>query len=81
MRRRCTIPLLAVTVLAALSVTAGAQFKDLDGCWARDYINKLANLGYLTGYSDGTVRPNNSVTTCEALVMLDRKSTRLNSSH
>ncbi len=72
MRRRCTIPLLAVTVLAALSVTAGAQFKDLDGCWARDYINKLANLGYLTGYSDGTVRPNNSVTTCEALVMLAR---------
>lgn len=72
MRRRCTIPLLAVTVLAALSVTAGAQFKDLDGCWAKDYINKLANLGYLTGYSDGTVRPNNSVTTCEALVMLAR---------
>ena len=72
MKRRYTFPLLAVTLLAALTITAGAQFKDLEGCWARDYINKLANMGYLTGYSDGTVRPNGQVTTCEALVMLAR---------
>lgn len=72
MKRRCTLPLLAAGLLAALTVTAGAQFKDLDGCWARDYINKLASMGYLTGYSDGTVRPDNSVSTCEALVMLAR---------
>lgn len=72
MRRRYTLPLLAAALMAALTLTAGAQFKDLEGCWARDYINKLASLGYITGYSDGTVRPNNSVTTCEALAMLAR---------
>ena len=72
MKRRCRLPLLAACLLAALTVTVGAQFKDLEGCWAKDYINKLANMGYLTGYSDGTVRPNNSVTTCEALAMLAR---------
>lgn len=48
--------------------TYSNPFKDIDN----DYASVLANEGVLTGYPDGTFRPNNSTTRAEVLVMLER---------
>jgi len=73
MKKRLISLALAVALLAAMVVPASAAtYSDLKGHWAETYIQKLSNLGYLNGYTDGTVRPNGTITTCEALVLVSR---------
>jgi hypothetical protein len=51
-----------------------ATYSDLTGqwAWAEPYMKDLADKGYLTGYSDGTMRPGTNMTAAETLVMLSR---------
>jgi len=73
MKKRLLSLLLAAALLAALIVPASAAtYSDLKGHWAETYIQKLSDLGYLNGYTDGTVRPNGTITTCEALALVSR---------
>jgi len=73
MKRRLIALLLALSVPLSLSATAGAAgFSDLEGHWAKNDIETLAGLGYINGYSDGTVHPEGKITTCEALALLAR---------
>ena len=46
-------------------------FSDVD-MWAEDAINELAAAGVVTGYPDGTFRPDNTVTRAEFVTMLMR---------
>lgn len=39
--------------------------KDYQGHWAGDVIQKWLDLGYITGYSDGTFRPDDFITRAE----------------
>ena len=43
---------------------------DISGHWAKDSILKLINAGVISGYPDGTFKPNNTVTRAEFTVML-----------
>jgi len=38
--------------------------------WAREFIGKMCGLGFITGYEDNTIRPNNNVTRAEAVTLL-----------
>lgn len=50
-----------------------ANFSDLPGShWAYDEVAKAFSRGILTGYPDGTVRPDAKITRAEAAVMLSR---------
>src|SRR2546426_5986109 len=57
--------------------------------WSYPYIMALSDMNAISGYSDGTFRPNNTVTRGQMIKIIvlaanltaDRKSTRLNSSH
>ena len=40
--------------------------------WAKDYINAMAEKGLISGYEDGTFRPDNDVTRLEALSLFAR---------
>ncbi len=51
------------------SETAFADDDDIPE-WARDGITKLVSAGIVKGYSDNTIRPNNSITRAEGTVML-----------
>ena len=53
------------------------SFTDIAGHWARDEIRQAAALGWITGYADGTFRPNQSITRAEAVTMLNRVLQRL----
>ena len=46
------------------------NFSDISGHWAARNIRVAAKVGIVSGYEDGTFRPNNLVTHTEALAML-----------
>lgn len=49
-----------------------ATFSDLDGHWAKDYITALAANNIITGYPDGTYKPERPVTRAEATAIMTR---------
>ena len=42
-------------------------FSDISNNWAREYINRAAALGLVSGYPDGTFRPNAEITRAEVM--------------
>lgn len=67
------IILLAVIVLSACSVNADTiNVTDLKGHWAENTINSLISEGYLAGYSDNTIRPDNTITRAEFISFVNR---------
>jgi len=50
--------------------TSKQYFKDVPkGTWYYGYVNAAAKAGLVTGYEDGTYRPNNPVTRAELAVV------------
>ena len=70
---------LAVTAVPALmpggtgayKASAATTFSDINGHWAKTYIQKAVSLGIVNGYQDGTFRPDNNVTRAEFTRMLN----------
>lgn len=52
------------------------QFSDTATHWARKEISAAAAYGWVKGYTDGTFRPNNSITRAEAVTILNRMLSR-----
>jgi hypothetical protein len=46
------------------------QLIDIDGHWAYDNINKLVALGAISGYTDGSFKPDNNITRAEFATVL-----------
>lgn len=58
---------------AAGAVFAENQFTDLAGYdWAAADIEKMADMGYISGYGDGLFKPNNDITHIEGLILFAR---------
>jgi hypothetical protein len=47
-------------------------FKDMQGHWAAETVSRLAGMGVIGGYEDGTFRPNNKITRAEITSILVR---------
>jgi len=58
--------------IAGAGNTQSATFTDLDGHWAKQSIEQAGGYGFVTGYTDGTFKPDNNVTRAEFTVMLAR---------
>ena len=55
------------------AVYAEDTFSDLGTVkWAAPYIEEMADMGFISGYEDGTFRPNNDVTHLEGLLLFSR---------
>ncbi|MDY3972608.1 MAG: S-layer homology domain-containing protein [Clostridia bacterium] len=70
-----TAPVFAAPTDNTVSNTASSRFSDIntdDFAWARTYINSMAQKGLISGYEDGTFRPDNDVTRLEALSLFAR---------
>ena len=66
--------LLSLSIFVSMCVCVGAvSFSDLaEEHWAYKNINTLVEEGTINGYSDGTFKPNNSVTRAEFVKMLGK---------
>ncbi len=54
-----------------------SSFSDIAGeHWAKDYIDKAAKQGFITGYPDGTFKPDNYITRAEAVTVVNRMLSR-----
>ncbi|MUT66709.1 hypothetical protein GOM71_12305 [Paenibacillus sp. NEAU-GSW1] len=56
---------------ASDSVTDGS-FMDISGHWAQGAIVEAQSAGIMSGYSDGTFRPDQPLTRAEAVVTINR---------
>ncbi len=73
MKKRLLSLLLVLALALSLALPAmAASYSDLEGHWAEPYMMDLSDRGYLKGYEDSTMRPDNEITACETLVLLSR---------
>jgi len=69
------IALNALTASAAISDAdwePAVPLSDISGLWGESHIVGLADAGVVSGYEDGTFRPENSTTRAETVTMLNR---------
>lgn len=72
MKKKSAITITAVlTASMAMSVTAFGAPRDIQGHWAQNTINKWVDKGDISGYPDGTFRPNNMITRAEFVVLVN----------
>lgn len=54
------------------TAAANHTFTDSNGHWASAQIAAVAEMGYMTGYADGSFRPDQALTRAEAVVIINR---------
>lgn len=63
----------AKIIATDLNLNQGKKsFNDTNGHWASEVIGSIANHEIMTGYTDGSFRPDNSITRAEAAAILVR---------
>ena len=68
----------AICARFAEAATGGAAFTDVPAShWAYSYITTCATYGWITGYEDGTFRPDRAISRAEAATMVNRMLGRL----
>lgn len=62
---------IALVVMMLPLTTFAANFKDIkSNHWAKEYIDKCSDLGFINGFPDGTFKPNNPIRFLELVKML-----------
>lgn len=59
------------------SVENSGSFSDISGHWAENEIERAAAFGWISGYPDGTFRPDARITRAEAMTMINRVLCRM----
>ncbi|SHH12652.1 conserved repeat domain-containing protein/Listeria/Bacterioides repeat-containing protein [Anaerosphaera aminiphila DSM 21120] len=62
---------MASRFLSDTSSLANNKFTDVKGNWAENEINKLASLGLISGYTDGSFKPDQEITRAEAATLVN----------
>ena len=52
-------------------------FSDIEGHWAKAYIERAAELGWISGFQDSTFRPDAYITRAQAVTMINRMLNRV----
>ena len=52
-------------------------FSDIEGHWAKAYIERAAELGWISGFQDGTFHPDAYITRAQAVTMINRMLNRV----
>lgn len=61
----------AMRLLKGEAYEGADLFSDISGSWARAEINRAAELGIISGYPDGTFRPEAGITRAEAAAVVN----------
>ncbi|WP_201318551.1 DUF4073 domain-containing protein [Paenibacillus sp. EPM92] len=75
-RAEFTVMLMRALAPEAADPNSGVSFTDSDkiGIWAQRYVSEAARLHVVSGYADGTFRPDEDVTRAEMTAMIIRAS-------
>ncbi|MDQ1913805.1 S-layer homology domain-containing protein [Paenibacillus sp. GD4] len=49
-----------------------SEFHDINGHWSSEYLMKLVSVGVMSGYGDGTIRPEQTISRQEMALMITR---------
>jgi hypothetical protein len=60
----------ALTVIFMTSGVFAASFTDIENHWAENYIEQMAEKGYVKGYGDGTFNPDGPMTRAEVATVI-----------
>ncbi|OMF37787.1 hypothetical protein BK133_04450 [Paenibacillus sp. FSL H8-0548] len=74
-RKLVTTLLITVLLFLSLNVAFGAEesfLSDIEGTWAESQISDWVGKGYVTGYEDGSFKPNNTITRAEFIALINR---------
>lgn len=74
-RNKIYMKIMTLTIVLALIFTTAANavtFTDISNHWAKNYIQEVASKGLVTGYDNGTFKPENNVTVLESLIIMSR---------
>ncbi|MEL7649472.1 MAG: S-layer homology domain-containing protein [Sedimentibacter sp.] len=58
-------------VKTAAVTTSTSSFSDIDGHWAKNWITSAVKLGFVSGYEDGTFKPDRTITRAEFSKLLN----------
>lgn len=61
-----------ILTVTAFNAHVLANSDDISGHWAENQIKEWANIGYISGYPDGTFLPDNSITRAEFLTLVNK---------
>lgn len=73
MKTKISIILVLIILLSASFINVYGDstfFLDTEGHWGEDYIKRVYSLGLISGYPDGTFKPNNTITRGEFTVLV-----------
>ena len=68
---KVTLSMALAAAMAFAPVQAFASATDVSGHWAEEVITKWQDAGLISGYEDGTFKPENSVTRAEFAAMVN----------
>ncbi len=66
------MPMALAAALALSPISASAASSDLQGHWAEKVITEWQNRGLVSGYADGTFKPNSSIKRSEVVTMVNK---------
>ena len=73
MKKIISLTLSLVMIMSLCVCVSAASFSDISSDhWAYENVKKLVDEGTINGYSDGTFKPNNSVTRAEFVKMIGK---------
>jgi predicted extracellular nuclease len=65
--------LLTITMLiSSMGISFATNFSDIKNHWAEKQINTLIKKGILSGYSDGSFKPDNYITRAEFIALINK---------
>lgn len=71
MKKKIIIAILALVLVFTFTSKADAQtFKDINGHWAKEYIEWATDNGIFTGYKDGTFKPDKKISVAEFIKII-----------
>lgn len=72
MKKKFMVILLLIVLVFSSFSFASNGFSDIDYHWSKQTINDLKDKKVITGYPDGTFRPNGSMTRAEFITVVTR---------
>ena len=77
MKKSALALILAVSLISSSTFSFAATFNDMKNAkgqdhWSTPYVNDISSKGLVSGYADGSFKPNNPVTRIEAMVFISR---------